>query len=258
MDFDTLTTLRRAHPGWRLIASDNAPMTASFLWSTFVVPNVRALAQSDLRCRLEDTLYALRASLGENAFPRSAAQYLETWAADDQGWLRKYYPPGSDEAYFDLTPPAEKALEWLASLEKRPLVSTESRLMTVFELLRQILAGTEEDPAARLEDLARRKALIEAEMVRVEAGHIELLDDARVKDRFLQLAATARGLLSDFREVDQNFRDLDRAVRERIATWETGKGALLSEVFGARESIADSDQGRSFRAFWDFLMSPQR
>jgi hypothetical protein len=79
-----------------------------------------------------------------------------------------------------------------------------------------------------------------------------------VKDRFLQLAATARGLLSDFREVDQNFRDLDRAVRERIATWETGKGALLSEVFGARESIADSDQGRSFRAFWDFLMSPAR
>jgi hypothetical protein len=29
----------------------------------------------------------------------------------------------------------------------------------------------------------------------------------------------------------------------------------LQEVFGERDAIADSDQGRSFRAFWDFLMS---
>ena len=44
----------------------------------------------------------------------------------------------------------------------------------------------------------------------------------------------------------------------RIATWEGGKGALLDEILGDRDVIADSDQGKSFRAFWDFLMSPQR
>jgi hypothetical protein len=58
--------------------------------------------------------------------------------------------------------------------------------------------------------------------------------------------------------VEQNFRDLDRAARERIATWDGGKGALLDEILGDRDAIADSDQGKSFRAFWDFLMSPQR
>jgi hypothetical protein len=219
---------------------------------------VRALSQAELRSRLEDHLFTLRARLGEAAFPRSAAQYLDAWANHEAGWLRKYYPPGSDEAHFDLTPAAEKALEWLSGLEKRALVSTESRLMTVFELLRQILEGTESDPAARLADLARRKAEIEAEMARVSRGEVEVLDDARVKDRFLALASTARGLLSDFREVEQNFRDLDRDVRIRIATWAAGKGALLEDVFGARDAIADSDQGRSFRAFWDFLMSPVR
>jgi hypothetical protein len=79
-----------------------------------------------------------------------------------------------------------------------------------------------------------------------------------VKDRFLQMAATARGLLGDFRQVEQNFRTLDRAVRERVATWEGGKGALLEEIFSNRDAIASSDQGRSFRAFWDFLMSAER
>jgi hypothetical protein len=66
------------------------------------------------------------------------------------------------------------------------------------------------------------------------------------------LHATARELLSDFREVEQNFRNLDRSVRERIALWDGGKGALLETIIGERDAIADSDQGKSFRAFWDF------
>ena len=85
-----------------------------------------------------------------------------------------------------------------------------------------------------------------------------MLDATRIKERFVQVATTARGLLSDFREVEQNFRDLDRSVRERIATFEGGKGVLLEEIFGDRDAIVDSDQGKSFRAFWDFLMSPAR
>ena len=72
------------------------------------------------------------------------------------------------------------------------------------------------------------------------------------------MADTARALLSDFRQVDDNFRSLDRAVRERIASWDQGKGALLQEILQERDMIADSDEGKSFRAFWDFLMSPTR
>jgi len=79
-----------------------------------------------------------------------------------------------------------------------------------------------------------------------------------VRDRFQEVVASARSLLSDFRAVEQNFRDLDRDVRERIATSESGKGELLEGVFGARDAIADSDQGRSFTGFWDLLMSQQR
>jgi hypothetical protein len=47
-------------------------------------------------------------------------------------------------------------------------------------------------------------------------------------------------------------------VRERIALWDGRKGELLQDILGERDLIADSDQGRSFRAFWDFLMSQTR
>jgi len=33
---------------------------------------------------------------------------------------------------------------------------------------------------------------------------------------------------------------------------------LLDAILGERDAIADSDQGRSFRAFWEFLLSPRR
>jgi flagellar motility protein MotE (MotC chaperone) len=258
LDYTTLDTLRRSHPAWRLLDSPHAPLVASFLHQAFVTPNVRVMTQADLVEKLEDVLFGLRLSLGEGVFPRSAAQYLDDWAANDKGWLRKFYPPGSDEPHFDLTPATEKALAWLEGLTQRAFVGTESRLMTVFELLRQMVEGSETDPETRIRELEKRRTEIDAEIERVRAGDILVLDDTAVKDRFQQVAATARELLSDFREVEQNFRNLDRSVRERIALWDGGKGALLDSIFGERDAIADSDQGRSFRAFWDFLMSPAR
>ncbi len=258
MDYQTLELLRRSHPAWKLLAADHAPLIASFLHRTFIEPNVRSLSQAELTSRLDDHLFDLRERLGLQAFPKTAAQYLDDWAADAHGWLRRYYPGSSDEPHFDLTPATERALDWLWGLRRQEFISTESRLRTVFDLLHQMTEGTEVDPAVRLADLARRKAQIEAEIRSVEDGRVTLMGPSQIKDRFLQMASTARALLHDFREVELNFRDLDRHVRERIATWEGGKGALLEQIFGERDAISDSDQGKSFRAFWDFLMSPAR
>ena len=68
-------------------------MVISFLHKTFVQPNVRAMALPELAAKLADHLYALREIEGEAAFPKRAEQYLDDWASDDKGWLRKYYPP---------------------------------------------------------------------------------------------------------------------------------------------------------------------
>ena len=224
----------------------------------FIVPNRRFWPGDELASRLDDHLYRLRGLRGEDAYPRSARQYLDDWASDERAWLRKFYPATSDDPHYDLTPSAERAISWLEGLERRQFVGTASRLMTVFELLRQLAEGTEIDPTSRIVELEKRKAQIEAEIQQIKDGRLSLMDSTEVKDRFLLMADTARALLSDFRQVDDNFRSLDRAVRERIASWDQGKGALLQEILQERDMIADSDEGKSFRAFWDFLMSPTR
>lgn len=258
MNHATLATLRDRHPAWRLLASPHAPLVASFLHRVFVAPNVRVMSEADLGEALEDELFALREQLGPEAYPKGASEYLNDWCAPDKGWLRKFYKPGTDEAQFDLTPATEKAIAWLLSLTERPFVGTESRLLTLFALLEQISAGTEVDPIKRVDDLRKKRNQLDAEIARVLAGDAPLLDDTAVKDRFQQFQQLARELLADFREVEHNFRQLDRKVREKIALWEGAKGALLDEIMGERDAIGDSDQGRSFHAFWDFLMSSRR
>jgi hypothetical protein len=254
----TLDGLRRHHPAWRLLRSDHAPLVASFLDRVFIQPNRRVMAAADLAELLEDELYALREQSGAAAWPKPALDYLNEWAAPDKGWLRKFYRAGTDDPQFDLTPASEKAIAWLNQLAERSFVGTESRLLTLFELLKQMTEGSEADPAKRLAELHRRRAEVDAEIARVEAGDLPLLDDTGLRDRFQQFQQLARELLGDFREVEHNFRQLDRRVRERIALWDGAKGELLQQIMGERDAIADTDQGRSFRAFWDFLLSSSR
>lgn len=258
LDYATLNQLRQSHPAWRLLRADHAPLVASFLQRVFIAPNVRVMTQADLVETLEDELFALRERLGAEAFPKPALDYLNDWTSAEKGWLRKFYRQGSDEPHFDLTPATEKAIAWLETLAARSFVGTESRLLTLFDLLKQMSAGSETDPETRIAELHKRREELDAEIARILAGNIAMLDDTALKDRFQQFMALARELLTDFREVEHNFRGLDRRVRERIALWEGAKGALLEEIMGERDAIADSDQGRSFRAFWDFLMSSSR
>ena len=258
LDYDELDHLRLHHPAWVLLRANNAALVLGFLGRVFVDANAGDLPTSYLASELDDELYALRERLGVEAFPRPASAYLDDWAAPEHGWLRKYYPSGSDEAHYGLSPAVEKALLWVRDLPSRDFVGTESRLNTIFELLRQMVFGAEADPERRLAELRRRRDEIDEEIARTEQGEIELLDDVGQRDRYQQFAAMARELLSDFREVEENFRRLDRQMRERIAEWTGSKGQLLDDVLGSRHSIGESDQGRSFQAFYDFLLSTRQ
>ncbi|UQX11616.1 DUF3375 domain-containing protein [Candidatus Mycobacterium methanotrophicum] len=258
MQHEEIAALRAGSPAWRLLRADNAPLILSFLGRLFVDDNVRDMAATQLVGLLDDELFALNERLGEGAYPKSAKAYLDDWSSPESGWLRKFYPPGSDEPHYDATPAVEKAVAWVYALRDRTFVGTESRLNTVFELLRQLVFGSETDAGARLDDLHRRRREIDREIDAVAAGEFAVLDPAARRDRYQQLAETARTLLSDFREVEANFRRLDRELRERIATWDGSRGQLLDEVVGNRSHITESDQGRSFQAFYDLLLSPVR
>jgi len=257
-DVHALEDLRCRHPAWRLLQYERAPLALAFMHGAFVATNTRALAEDEAVELLEDHLFAIRQVRGDSAAPRSARDYITDWASDARGFLRRFYPQSVDDAHVALTPGAERAVAMVSSLDESGFVGTESRLRTAVELLRQLDVGTDPNVESRLADLNLRRGEIDTEIERVSGGDVRLLDDRAVVERFQQFTGLARELLADFRAVEEHFRLLDRSVRERVAQWDSSKGDLLDEVFGARDVITSSDQGASFRAFWEFLMSLAR
>lgn len=258
VDYEAIETMRDRHPAWRLLHAQHAPLVLSFLGEHFVEGNHGATPATRLAEALEEHLDALNAGADEPRFPRTPDAYLEAWSGPESGWLRRFYPLSSDEVHYDATPALEKAYAWVASLRARSFVGTESRLHTVVDLLRQIVHGTETDAESRLAMLHAQRAELDRQIAAAEAGDIAVLTGTAVRERYQQLAASARELLSDFRQVEENFRALDRGARERIASWEGSKGELLAALVADRADISGSDQGSSFQAFYDFLLSEAR
>lgn len=257
MDYYAINALREHHAGWSLLRAQNAPLALAFFMAAFTGPNQRNLGRQELIDVLDDVLFGLRDSDGEDKFPRAAGDYLDDWAAPERAWLRKYYVPGEDEPHYDLSAAAEDVVRWVESLRGRDFVATQSRLTSIFAVLKQLVQQSETDPEVRIAELQRQKEGIDAEMQRIRGGNIRVMTGPEALDHLQQLTALAKDLLSDFREVEQNFRKLDRQVREQIATWEGTQGELLESIFENQQDISSSLQGRTFQGFWDYLMSPQ-
>ena len=257
MDYYAINSLRENHAGWSLLRAQNAPLAVSFFIKAFTGPNQRDIGRQELIDHLDDVLFGLRDVFGEDKFPRPASEYLDDWAAPERAWLRKYYVPGQDEPRYDLTAAAEDVVHWVESLRGRDFVATQSRLTSIFAVLKALVQQSETDPEVRLAELQRQRDGIDAEMQRIRDGNIRVMTAPEALDHFQQLTSLAKDLLSDFREVEQNFRKLDRQVREQIATWDGSQGDLLETIFANQQDISSSLQGRTFQGFWDYLMSPQ-
>jgi hypothetical protein len=58
--------------------------------------------------------------------------------------------------------------------------------------------------------------------------------------------------------VEANFREIALQVRKQQLVLEAKKGEIVRHVLDADTQLKESDQGRSFYAFWEFLISGQK
>ena len=62
-------------------------------------------------------------------------------------------------------------------------------------------------------------------------------------------------MLSDFREVEENFKTITRQIYQKHTDPTLTKGNILSFAFDALDDLKESEQGKSFYAFWEFLIT---
>ena len=99
-----------------------------------------------------------------------------------------------------------------------------------------------EDPAHKLAVLEKKKTEIEGQIREIEAsGLVRAFNDTQVKERFYEINRSAKELLADFRQVEQNFRNLVRKIYEKHAQKESKKGEILGYVLDQTDALQRSD-----------------
>jgi hypothetical protein len=257
-----LSYLLETSPSVQIIRMRNAQWVIPFIFRVFKTGNVLSLPEQtliaalaeELRNHSEDLedLEEARIEFGEDEESR-ARKYLLNWV---QRRLLQDFPDAEAVTQYQLSAHAEKVLQWLQSLEKRQFVGTESRFRFLFQTLREMVEFTEDDASKRLEDLKTRRAEIDKEIKKIELGYKpEVYSNAQLRERLEWFTRLSQELLSDFREVEDNFKTIHRHIVEQHTRAEINKGAIIGYAFEAYDALRKSDQGKSFYAFWDFLIS---
>ena len=255
MTHKDLQTLLKHAFSVKLLASPNAPLILSFLHRQFKHAGCLTISHEALSAALEQLLVELRQHHPER-YPGTVSHYLSQWCDEEHRFLRKYYVAGSDDPVYELTSASERALGWVADLHKSAFVGTESRFLRIMALLKDMVVHQTDDVALRLRQLQAQQAALQAQIdTLASTGRAVRYSDTQLKERFLEAHDIARRLLGDFREVEENFRAIARSVQEQLFQTGNRKGDILRYVLDADAALKTSDQGRSFYAFWQFLLS---
>lgn len=246
-----------------LLKAKNAPLILSFFNKVFIDAKVTTLSNRELKQKLAAYLQDLEYNERDDELMDStddhdikASQYIERWSTN--GFLRKY-PNDDGEDLHELTADTRKVMNWIEDLQQREHIGTNSRFKDIFFKLKNMIEKTTQDVKQRIEDLENKKAEIENEINLLQLGKKPtLFDDIEIKEQFYDLNRMARELLSDFAEVEHRFELIRKEMQRKYADRDSVKGALLVYALDALDEIEDQPQGKSFKAFWEFLMDEKK
>jgi hypothetical protein len=265
MTFDDFSLHFRTARPLIILRAKNAPLMLSFFYKVFIGSKVTTISNSELKQKLasylEDLEYNERDEELTDAIEfddceARAGQYIEKWS--NAGFLRKY-PNDAGADLHELTADTRKVINWIEDLQRREHVGTNSRFKDIFFKLKNMIEKTTQDVRLRIEDLENKKAEIENEINLLRLGkEPSLFDDIEIKEQFYDLNKMARELLGDFAEVEQNFEVIRKEIQRKYGDRDSVKGALLVYALDGLDEIENKPQGKSFKAFWEFLMDEKK
>ena len=140
-------------------------------------------------------------------------------------------------------------------MDKKEFIGTESRFLDIFAKLRELIEHSSADPEKRIAVLEKKKKEIEDQIRQIKtSGQVDSYSDTQIKERFFEINKLGRELISDFKEVEENFKEITRNIYEKQTQQDLTKGAILGYTLDATDELRQSDQGKSFQAFWLFLI----
>tara|TARA_R110002124_G_scaffold80533_3_gene213117 strand:- start:5663 stop:7123 length:1461 start_codon:yes stop_codon:yes gene_type:complete len=248
-------------PSVELLRLRKREIIIEFLINTFLSKQ-GAISSEDIHIQLADFLEYKQVENDEDSeitafdtFEEKAKKYILNWT--NRGFLTNY-PDEEGEVFYELSAHSSKTIDWLASLKKEEFVGTESKFNNILNQLKELVEFTNEDTEKRIELLEEKKLEIEQQIQRIKVGEdVKVFEEFEIVPRFNQLNQSAKELLSDFKEVEDNFKEITKGIYQKHADVSLTKSDILEFTFNALDELKDSQQGKSFYAFWLFILNPE-
>ena len=188
-----------------------------------------------------------------DTYEEKAAKYIRKWT--DSGFLTNYRNEDG-EIYYELSSHSSKVIDWLSGLKQEEYIGTESKFKSIINQLKELVEYTNEDREKRLQLLEDKKLEIEHQIQQLQMGEdVKVFEEYEIIPRFQQINKLAKELLTDFKDVDDNFKTIIKEIYQKQIDPNLKKGGILQYTFDALDELKSSSQGKSFYAFWEFLLA---
>lgn len=227
---------------------------------TDIFEDATAISHENIHCQLADFLndHGVEEDdeneiLFSDTYEQKAAKYIKRWT--DTGYLTNYRNEDG-EIYYELSSHSSKVLDWLAGLKQEEYIGTESKFKSIITQLKELVEFTNEDREKRLQLLEDKKQEIEHQIQQLQMGEdVKVFEEYEIVPRFQQINKQAKELLTDFKDVDDNFKAIIKEIYQKQIDQTLNKGSILQYTFDALDELKASSQGKSFYAFWEFLLA---
>ncbi len=248
----------RNSPSVALLRARSSGIIIDFL--TGVFNDVAAVSHENIHSLLAEYLDSHGVDEDEESdilytdtYEEKAAKYIRKWT--DSGFLTNYRNEDG-EIYYELSSHSSKAIDWLAGLKQEEYIGTESKFKSIISQLRELVEYTNEDREKRLQILEDKKMDIEHQIQQLQMGEdVKVFEEYEIVPRFQQINKMAKELLTDFKDVDDNFKTIIKEIYQKQIDPTLKKGGILQYTFDALDELKSSSQGKSFYAFWEFLLA---
>lgn len=245
-------------PSVALLRARSCDLIIEFL--TGIFGDITVISKENIHSQLSDFLnnHGIEEDdeneiLFSDTYEEKAAKYIKRWT--DSGYLTNYINEDG-EIYYELSSHSSKVIDWLSGLKQEEYIGTESKFKSIITQLKELVEFTNEDREKRLQWLEDKKLKIEQQIQQLQMGEdVKVFEEYEIVPRFQQINKQAKELLNDFKDVDDNFKNIIKEIYQKQIDQTLNKGSILQYTFDALDELKSSSQGKSFYAFWDFLLA---
>lgn len=239
----------RREKAWALLAADTGPETIAFL-QTLLYDDERELPESVFVDRLVRLMNQVSA---ETVTRDMASQRVTIWR--QAGYIVRSLTDRDAEPVYALSVGAFEAVRFISSQNAVRISPTESRLELLIYAFKKLIDDTDENVEKRVSRLKREKREIDERIKALMEGRISTVSDIEVQAQLSDIFAMIEALDGDFLRVRDAFMELAERIHADVLGNEDTRGAILAKFFAGYDAVAESDAGRTFTAFYKFLMS---